>query len=43
MKYRVPKIERPSHTPDTLGTLLDIAANARPLRAWIKGSLNVAQ
>ena len=24
------------HTPDTLGTLPDIAANARPLRAWLK-------
>ena len=24
------------HTPDTLGTLLDIAANARPLGAWLK-------
>ena len=31
------------HTPDTLGTLPDIAANARPLRAWLKCSLNVAQ
>ena len=25
-----------NHTPDTLGTLPDIAANARPLRAWLK-------
>ena len=25
-----------THTPDTLGTLPDIAANARPLRAWLK-------
>ena len=25
-----------AHTPDTLGTLPDIAANARPLRAWLK-------
>ena len=24
------------HTPDMLGTLPDIAANARPLRAWLK-------
>ena len=24
------------HTPDTLGTLPDIEANARPLRAWLK-------
>ena len=24
------------HTPDTLGTLPDIAANARPLRTWLK-------
>ena len=31
------------HTPDTLGTLPDIAANARPLRMWLKCSLNVAQ
>ena len=31
------------HTPDTLGTLPDVAANARPLRAWLKCSLNVAQ
>ena len=28
--------ECPAHTPDTLGTLPDIAANARPLRAWLK-------
>ena len=27
---------RVKHTPDTLGTLPDIAANARPLRAWLK-------
>ena len=26
----------PLHTPATLGTLPDIAANARPLRAWLK-------
>ena len=25
-----------THTPDTLGTLPDIAANAHPLRAWLK-------
>ena len=25
-----------SYTPDTLGLLPDIAANARPLRAWLK-------
>ena len=30
------KCERQNHTPDTLGTLPDIAANARPLRAWLK-------
>ena len=35
--------KRSCHTPDTLGTLPDIAANARPLRAWIKCCLNVAQ
>ena len=29
-------LKRIHHTPDTLGTLPDIAANARPLRAWLK-------
>ena len=29
-------LKRSRHTPDTLGTLSDIAANARPLRAWLK-------
>ena len=30
------RAKRQVHTPDTLGTLPDIAANARPLRAWLK-------
>ena len=34
------KLKESKHAPDTLGTLPDIAANARPLRAWIKMSHN---
>ena len=29
-------LDNSTHNPDTLGTLPDIAANARPLRAWLK-------
>ena len=35
-KVLVPSIKSSKPTPDTLGTLPDISANARPLRAWLK-------